>query len=85
MMSLEDAADQPLTKDQFAGFLDRLADSLVEDPEIWENASLDQFLRAWSTWVHDMDGYFTNRGEAVPEQPTWQVLAKMLLAARIYE
>jgi hypothetical protein len=32
-----------------------------------------------------MDGYFKNRGEKVPDTPTWQTLAQMLLAARMYE
>lgn len=74
-----------LTREQFAGFLDRLADSLVEDPEDWENETLERFIRAWSVWVVDMDGYFLSRGETVPREPTWQLMAQMLLAARVYE
>jgi hypothetical protein len=32
-----------------------------------------------------MEGYFKNRGEAVPEQPTWKTLAQILCAAKVYE
>lgn len=84
-MSLESEASGQLTREQFAGFLDRLADSLVEEPEDWENEKLERFLRAWSVWVVDMDGYFLNRGETAPREPTWQLMAQMLLAARVYE
>jgi hypothetical protein len=32
-----------------------------------------------------MEGYYNNRGEAMPETPDWQTLGQMLLAARVYE
>jgi hypothetical protein len=32
-----------------------------------------------------MDGYFVRQGRAVPEAPSWQLVAQMLLAARVYE
>ncbi|WP_457785924.1 DUF7660 family protein [Streptomyces rimosus] len=35
---------------------------------IWENGSLNCCLEALSAWTNDMDGYFLNRGEPVPEQ-----------------
>ncbi|WP_442857041.1 DUF7660 family protein [Arthrobacter sp. YN] len=56
-----------------------------QDPEGWENADLESFLEAMSAWTRDMDGYFMNRGEPVPDVPSWQLFAQMLLAAKIYE
>lgn len=85
LMSFEARAEQPMARGELAGFLIQLADSLVEEPEVWENDSLATFLRAWSAWLSDMDGYFVNRGEPVPEEPSWQLIAQMLLAARVYE
>jgi hypothetical protein len=38
-----------------------------------------------AAWVDDIDGYFRNRGEAVPVQPTWKTLGQILLAAKVYE
>lgn len=84
-MSLESRAASPLSRTELAGFLEQLADSFVEEPERWENDTIEGFLRGWSAWLTDMDGYFLNRGEPVPESPSWQLIAQMLLAARIYE
>ncbi len=84
-MTFESSADHAMTRAEFAGFLLRLADSISVEPEVWENDTIERFLRAWAAWADDMDGYFINRGEPVPQELTWQLLAQMLLAARVYE
>lgn len=84
-MELEKRADAPMTRAQVAEFVDQLADSLVAEPDSWDNNTLDLFLRGLAGWLADMDGYFRNRGEPVPESPSWQLVADALLAARIYE
>ena len=33
----------------------------------------------------DMDGYFQNRGEPVPSQPSWRLVREPAYAAKIYE
>lgn len=85
LMSLESRASGPLTRAELVAFLSQLADSFVEEPERWQNNNLEDFLRAWSAWLEDMDGYFLNRSEPVPEEPSWRLIAQMLLAARVYE
>ncbi len=62
-----------------------LAEALRQRPEAWENADLGPFLEAMSAWIEDMDGYYRNRGEAVPNRPDWSTLAEILAAARVYE
>lgn len=84
-MSLDARAGGPMTREQLVAFLDQLADSFLKEPERWENADLESLLRAWSAWLEDMDGFFLNRGESVPSEPSWQLVAQMLLAARVYE
>ena len=84
-MGLEDRAARVARQGDLAAFLDNLADSLLEEPEAWENSNLESFLRAWSAWLTDSDGYFKNRGEAPPREPTWSLIAQMLLAAKVYE
>ena len=74
-----------LSRQDLADFIDQFRDSLRRDPESWENNDLDSFLEALSAWTRDMDGYFTNRGEPVPDVPSWRLIAQMLLAARVYE
>ena len=51
----------------------------------WENAALDDYLEALSAWIADSPGYFANRGEEPPEQPSWSLVAMMLAAARSHE
>lgn len=84
-MSLESRAAGPLSREELAAFLTELADSVLKEPDRWENSDLADFLRAWGAWLEDMDGYFLNRGESVPSAPSWQLIAQMLLAARVYE
>ena len=85
MDELENRAERLRTREELAAFLENLADSLIEEPEVWENDTLERFLRAWSAWIADMDGYFVRQGLAVPATPSWQLVAQMLLAARVYE
>ena len=85
MGELELWAELVRTREDLAAFLENLADSLAENSEVWENDMLEAFLRAWSAWIGDMDGYFANQGRPVPEAPSWQLVAQMLLAARVYE
>ena len=70
---------------QLASFLNAAADDLVEDPDDWENVTLENFLRAWAAWLEGSPGYYENRSEEFPEQPSWSQIAGMVLAAKIYE
>ncbi|WP_441007489.1 DUF7660 family protein [Saccharopolyspora montiporae] len=40
-----------------------------------ENAAVQDFLDAAGAWVADMDGYFAQRGEVVPDEPSWALVA----------
>ena len=51
----------------------------------WENGTLARFLDAYGGVLHGLDGYFANRGEPVPAQPDWRLLARLLVAATGYE
>lgn len=73
------------TRQDLAAFILALRHELEQEPEAWENRTLSDFLEALAGWTEDMDGYFLNRGEEVPQQPTWQTLALMLRAATVYE
>ena len=50
-----------------------------------ELRDLPAFLEAMAAWVEDMEGYYQNRGEELPDQPRWRTLGEILLAARVYE
>ncbi|BCW35138.1 hypothetical protein StoSoilA2_11940 [Arthrobacter sp. StoSoilA2] len=77
--------DPNLSRQDLADFIDQFRLSLRQDPGSWENGDLESFLEALSAWTRDMDGYFANLGEPVPDVPSWRLIAQMLLAARVYE
>jgi hypothetical protein len=77
--------DDIRTRNDLVNFLRQLSASYVNDPASWENNDLQSFLEALAAWVADMDGYYLNRNQPIPETPEWKTLAEILLAARHYE
>ncbi len=73
------------SREDLVDFIRELVRDYHENREHWENATLDQYVAALAAWAEDMDGYFRNRGEPVPQSPSWNTIAMMLLAARQYE
>jgi hypothetical protein len=84
-IDLSDWSRRIQTRADFSDFVCALAVNMRQNPGAVANADLSSFLEALGAWAADMDGYFKNRGESLPEQPTWAVFAQMLLAARSYE
>lgn len=83
-MDLE-TPDSIQTRHDLARFVHALRESLLSDPETWENQTLDRYLEALAAWIADMEGYFKNQGVPEPEQPDWRLVGQMLFAASIYE
>lgn len=73
------------SREDLAAFVRALAEHLREKPDDWENRDLSSFLEAMGAWVEEMEGYYRNRREPVPDQPTWKTLAEILLASKVYE
>ncbi len=73
------------SREDFVRFVRTLAEQSRRRPDEWENRDLSSYLEAMAAWVEDMDGYYQNRGEAVPAQPPWNLLRDMLEAAKVYE
>lgn len=82
---LSDRVDAIGTREDLVAFVALLRRDLREQPEDWENPTLERFLAAIAAWTDDMDGYFANRGEPVPLHPSWRMLGELLLAAKYYE
>ncbi|WP_426453013.1 DUF7660 family protein [Paenibacillus sp. S-38] len=76
-MPLHENGRQVQSKEDLIRFLVELRKDLSEQPEGWENRTLDGHFEAMEAWLTD--------SEAVPSDPTWQTIADLLLAARIYE
>lgn len=84
-MQLTDKAETVNSRSELAEFINTLKRGFNNNAGSWENASLGEFLEALSAWVEDMDGYYLNNKLPVPGQPTWKMIAEMLLAAKVYE
>jgi hypothetical protein len=65
--------------------LESMVANLRDNPEEWVNGDLESFLGAMAAWVEDMDGYYANAGQPLPEPPGWRTIAEILMAAKHYE
>jgi hypothetical protein len=50
-----------------------------------ENESASELIEAAGHWVQAMDGFFSKRGEGVPDTPSWSLVAMIFSAALVYE
>jgi hypothetical protein len=74
------------SRQDFIAFVQALRRALQEEPDWWENPTLDRYLEALGRWTTDMDGFYHNiLGKPAPENPDWQMLGHILLAAATYE
>jgi hypothetical protein len=83
--NLNDQLDAIKTRKDFVTFVHELLHNLQSTPGEWENRSLESYLEAFAAWVEDCEGFYANRDEKFPEDPSWKFLGEALLAARIYE
>lgn len=70
---------------ELVAFLEQLLAQVRDSPHSVPNSTLADFLSGASGWVGDMDGYFLNRGEPLPDQPSWSLVAAIFAAAVVYE
>jgi len=82
---LGEVVQQIRSRADFATFVGSLLVDLKDRRDEWENRDLGAFLQAIKGWVEDMEGYYQNVGEAVPDQPSWKTFGQILLAAKVYE
>ncbi|MCX5066543.1 hypothetical protein OOJ91_11705 [Micromonospora lupini] len=58
---------------------------LRQHPNQWENPTLERFLGALSASLSALPSLYANEGGDLPEQPTWKLLAEVLVMASGYE
>ena len=58
--------------------IEKLSNDLRENPESWENPTLERYLEAMGAWLEAWDR------KHHPE-PSWELIKEMLEAAKIYE
>jgi hypothetical protein len=85
-MELHELVETINTRQDLAEFIQALLRDLETNQQEWGNSQLERYLDALAAWAKDMDGYFRNiHGHPAPEQPTWRLIGRMLMVARIYE
>lgn len=84
-MDLNQSIEKIASRHDLARFVEQLRQDLEDNPDQWENCSLDSYLEAMAAWLHDMDGYYRNQGLAIPSAPSWRTIAQILLASKSYE
>ena len=85
MQELDAMVEEVRNAEDFARFARALCTDLIRNPNRWQNRDLFAYLDGLAAWSEDIDGYLKNRGQVVPEQPSWKLLAEILLAAKVYE
>ena len=68
-----------------ARIVEQMLADLRAHPDEWENPTLERFLDALAASLDAVEPLHANRGEAVPSQPTWKLLAELLVMASGYE
>jgi hypothetical protein len=73
------------TREELIAFVALLRRDLADNESQWENSTLESYLEALQAVLTDWRGRFVNRGEPVPETPSWRVIGEILMAASVYE
>ena len=72
--------------DEFIVFVDLLKKNYGEQRDEWENDNIETYLNGIVSFLYNIDGYYYNKKENVNlDQPTWRIVARILLAARIFD
>jgi hypothetical protein len=66
-------------------YIKYLGVQLKENPDRFENVTLDRFFLALAGWLEDSDGWHLNRGEPLVSLPSWGFVGDMMSAALVYE
>jgi len=84
-MNLTEQLNSISSRQELVEFIMALIADYENNSASWENKDLPNYLDGLAGWTQDMQGYFHNIGEEMPEQPSWALFAAMLLAAKDYE
>ena len=78
-------ADHVASRDDVVGVLRSMINDFRKNPDAWENTTIDSYLDGLATSLEDLDQVYADRGEIPPSQPSWQLVAQLLVGASAYE
>lgn len=85
MANLTEVTNNIRDKKDFLNFLELLIGDLKNNRQEWENINLESYLEAVAGWTEDMEGYYQNINQPLPDNINWKIFADILMAAKIYE
>ena len=85
IMELYNNLENISNRDDFVKFVKALRKDLKENPDEWENLSLDHYLEAISAWTSCMENAYENNDEVFPKNPNWKMFGRILHTAKLYE
>jgi hypothetical protein len=73
------------TREDLTAFLNVLAARIRSGDVAVANSSAADLIDGAAGWIEDLDGYFLNRGEEPPVEPSWAIIAMIFSAGLVYE
>lgn len=73
------------TNADVAEVVQRMLSDLLAHPDEWENPTLERFLEALAACLEAIPDVYANTGEQLPKEPSWRILAEVLIKASGYE
>lgn len=73
-------------RQSFIKFIELLRQDFLDNPNEWENKTIDDFLDAISSYSEDIQGYYDNMKLNInADDANWSTFADILKGAKIYE
>ena len=73
------------TRDDLVDVIHSMVTDLRKHRHDWANTSLDDYLDALASSMEDIDQTYASRGETTPSQPSWRLVAELLVTASRYK
>jgi hypothetical protein len=84
-MTLDEQIVRVESRRDVADFIACLRADLRDNPQEWENLTLDDALDAMEAWIRDTEGQGHMLDMSHVQTLTWRNFAKVLYAAKFYE
>lgn len=73
------------SKTNFTEFINLLINDYKNNKQEWENQTIEEYLDGIKSWIEDMEFYYKNTNQEMPDNINWQFLANILYCGKIYE
>jgi len=84
-MTINDAAKTVENRTDFINFVRLLQKDYEDNGDNWENGDLQSYLYGILSAADTAEVVYANTGRRLPNPPTWQFFAEMLVTATFYE